>query len=290
MLMRSLLKRSKASKRFGVPKFLLIGMAIVLALALASVAYAVIVQEGDITIKPNKTSTKKKLVNAKLRVQFNMHDDTGVKPPALKKVTIRLNKDGKYNGRYLKHKCQLPKLFVEGPNRSCKKAIIGRGTADADARPFLESVFATVFVFHADFTKCDLAHQKVDGQVPCRTKSKSASNRNRDLIIVYAIPDIGPVVYTLGTVTKKRMGKYGYEMVYWVPIIPTLPNKPLASVVEFDATTYKKWVKKGKKKVPLIQTPTTCKKGKWWGQITFTYRNGETASGEASKPCKKSRR
>jgi hypothetical protein len=115
------------------------------------------------------------------------------------------------------------------------------------------------------------------------------------------VPDISSPITVQGTVAKKGavscakgQGQCDYVLTFDVPLIPTLPNAPPASVLSVKTKTKSVFVRKkkrvrGKKrtvKIPYIGAPKECK-GKWVADLNITFQDGQTSTSEASLPCKK---
>jgi hypothetical protein len=258
---------------------LIVSVSVLLAALIAvSVALAAGTTTLEIKASPNKVSkSKSKLTPIRLAINvgFGDTDPAAPQPPYLKKVVIRFNEGGTYNGK-LFPKCKASALLAKGPSACPKGSKIGKGTATAAAQPVLPSVNAVLTLFNGE----------LKGGVPT--------------VIIYAVPDISSPLTISGTVKKGPKvscgdgGKCDYVLTFDVPDIPTLPGQPNAAVITTKTQTDNVFVKKkkrvkGKKKtvkIPLIGAPTKCT-GKWVADSNVTFGDGSTATAKTSAPCKK---
>jgi hypothetical protein len=249
---------------------------LLVALVVTSVALAAPTTTLEIKATPNKASkSKKKLTPIRLTINTTFADPAAPQPPPLRKVTIRFNEGGTYNGK-LFPKCKFAALQAKGTSACPKGSKIGKGSATASAQPVIPLVNATVTVFNGE----------PKGGVPT--------------VLLYNVPDISSPITIQGTVTKKPAsacgdgGKCDYVLEFPVPDIPTLPGQPNASVLTVKTQTDNVFVKKKKKvhgkkktvKIPLIGAPVKCT-GKWVAESTVLFADGTTASTKTSAPCKK---
>lgn len=257
-------------------KSLAIAVALLGALVFASVAFGAVVTTLNVTTTPNKASTKKKLTPTRLGIDISTADPALDQPPPLRKVVIRFNKTGTFNGK-LFPKCKFEKLRVRGPKACPKGSKVGLGTAQASAKPIIDLVNAKVTIFNGELR----------GGVPT--------------VILYNVPDISSPVTVFGTVKKVSptscadgAGQCDYVLTFDVPEIPTLPNAPPASVLNVKTKTLNVFVKKKKRingrkrivKIPYIGNPKVCT-GKWVADATFSFSDGQTSTNSASATCRK---
>jgi hypothetical protein len=245
-------------------------------LVLASSAPAALVQGFEVLPRPNKASKKHEPRSISLRIRIGIRDDAGARPSALRRVVIRFNKGGRFNGRRLP-KCDPDELRARGPTACPRRSKIGSGTATADARPI------------------------VSGVVDARLSIYNGERRNgNETILIYAVPDISSPITLVGRLDEKRSRRYDYRLTFDVPPIPTLPGQPNASVTSVVTQTYRRIVQRkrvrfrihGKLRrrtvrVPLIAAPRTCRKRKWYAEGTFTYESGETIQRSISTRCRR---
>lgn len=246
------------------------------ALIAAAVAFAAPTTTLEIKTSPNKASkSKKKLQAIRLTINTTFSDPAAPQPPPLRKVVIRFNSGGTYNGK-LFPKCKFSAIQAKGPSACPKGSKIGSGTATASAQPVIALVNAKVTIYNGE----------LKNGVPS--------------VILYNVPDISSPIAVQGTVEKKSAsacgdgGKCDYVLTFNVPDIPTLPGQPNASVLTVKTQTSKVFIKKKKKvrgkkrtvKIPLIGAPTKCT-GKWVAESNVTFADGSTASAKTSASCKK---
>jgi hypothetical protein len=252
---------------------------VVAALLATLIAVSVAFAQGTTTLEiktspAKKSKSKKKLtpIQLAINVGFGNADPAAPQPPYLRKVVIRFNEGGTYNGK-LFPKCNAAKLLANGPSACPKGSKIGKGTATASAQPVIPSVNAVLTLFNG----------QPKGGVPT--------------VIIYAVPDISSPLTIVGTVKKgskvscaSGQGKCDYVLSFDVPDIPTLPGQPNAAVITTKTKTDKVFVKKKKKgktvKIPLIGAPTKCT-GKWVADSVVTFGDGSTANAESTASCKK---
>jgi hypothetical protein len=79
-----------------------------------------------------------------------------------------------------------------------------------------------------------------------------------------------------------------------VPLVPTLPGQPNATLTYFEVKTGAKIRKRkrvrGKRRrvtIHYIENPRRCRKSGWRWQIDFTYENRESLSPTDSSRCKR---
>jgi len=241
-----------------------IGIAAAL-MAVVAVAQADVVQTFSVSTPPAKAGKP---------IALNVSETTadsagpGTAPPPLRRQIIRFNKGGQFNGKYF---ARCKKSTILAKTTCSKKSKIGTGSATATALPIVPLVNAPLTLWNG---------QRQNG---------------RDTVYVFAIPDIGPNLLTIGEISKKKGGPYDYNLDFKIDPIQTLPGAPDASVTSVKTKTpIKKIVKRknGRKTTHyLLVGPKKCSGGKWLGEAEFHYqRVGEpevVKSLQASTPCKK---
>ena len=95
-------------------KLIALALAIAASLIVAAVALAAVTTTFKVTATPSKASTKKKVRPIALGVDIGIVDPAVAQPPPLKKVVIRFNEGGIFNGK-LFPKCNAAKLLSQGP-------------------------------------------------------------------------------------------------------------------------------------------------------------------------------
>ena len=129
-------------------------------------------------------------------------------------------------------KCSPAALRARGPRACPKGSKLGTGSAIGAAPPIVtDPVNAKITLFNGT----------LDGRNPT--------------IIIYALPDLGPVMTLPGVLRSGRGTPYGYVLDTPVPPIKTLPSAPDASVTFFDATTRDLTVKRRGRTIHYIDSP-----------------------------------
>ena len=257
-------------------KLIVLGMALVASLMAAAVAFAAVTTTFKVTASPSKASTKKKERSISLGVDIGITDPAVPQPPPLKKVVIRFQSGGKFNGKQFP-KCKFSALQAKGERACPKGSKVGTGKATASAKPIIDLVNATMTIFNGE------------------------PKGGKPTILLYNIPDISSPITLQGTLDKKSAsscadgkGTCDYTLTFEVPDLPTLPNAPPASVLTVKTKTGGVFVKKKKKvngkrrtvKIPYIGAPNVCK-GTWVAEGSFSYTDGQSSLVSVSAPCKK---
>ena len=251
------------------PIFSIVALAVAISLVPAGVASALTnTVDFKANVVPYKLSTKKKKVGLRLDVDFVIKnaDPAGGKPAALNNVVIQFPAGAIANPKSFPT-CDPEKLKSQGPN-ACSKALIGTGTAVADASPLLPVVDAKMNVYNGTPV----------GGVP--------------RITFWASAELVSVVLVFSGKLTKETGKYSYKLDVEVPHIPTLPGNPDAAVAEVHVKVQKKvtkTVKKGKKKVKqtinYIDSPSKCSTGGFPFHWKMGYWDGDPTEGDFTLPC-----
>lgn len=235
----------------------------VAALALATFAFAAssamaVTQTLNVTSSQKKKSTKKKprATTLHLSGEVDNNPDTG-RPYDVTSFDIKAA--DKFGVTVPKAKCSSEELKTEG--KCTNGSLVASGTATVD-NTVLTPNPTTV---------------KVDFYNTTRKAGDIATLR------VYAKVSVATITDGLFVNIRAVGGK---------PVIHmdvTFPDslKQLASpiVKSLDVTTKKLMVKKGKKKLPFLYTPTTCSGGVWNFTGSFNYTGGLTATTETSTRC-----
>jgi len=228
----------------------LTAVGIVLAVGLAAqTAGAVTTQEVSFHAKYNKRDRHKTRAGLSLRTTFSITDPAAPAPLQLDRTTLRFPKGAVVNGKYFP-KCKLSAIQAKGPKGCPKGSRIGGGTARGTAPPIVENVAAKVTLFNG---------------VPVG---------GNPTLIIYSLPDLGPVLVMSGVPKPDRSGPYGYVLNVDVPPIKTLPSAPDASVTFFDATVNNISVRRGRRKINYIDSPVLCNGTFFLLDGAFTYRGG----------------
>lgn len=153
-------------------------------------------------------------------------------------------------------KCNPAKLSAQGVAGCPKKSKVGSGNLTADGRPVVETpVRGTVTAFNGTYSG------------------------GKPRYLLYVIPELSSPIVLVGSLR-------GTTLTIPVPLIPTLPDQPNATLTKFFVKTGGK-VKKGKKKINYITNAKKCPAGGYAWKFDFTYENGETLSPTDTAPCKK---
>jgi hypothetical protein len=222
---------------------------LVTAGAVASAAIAVTTQDVSFQGKYDKRDRNKVRGGLSLRTTFSITDPGARAPLQLDRTTLRFPKGSVVNGRYFP-KCKLAAIQSKGPKGCPKGSRIGGGTARGAAPPIVDSVAAKVSLFNG---------------VPV---GKDPT------LIIYSLPDLGPVLVMSGVLKSDRSGRYGYILDVTIPPIKTLPSAPDASVTFFDATVNNLSVKRGHRRINYIDAPVLCNGTYFLLDGAFSYRGG----------------
>lgn len=238
-----------------------VGLAIALVGVVAVTAVAIAGEAGpspsgqtqglEASHSPNKASKKKKKVGTKAKITLNLKKQDGTQPSPTIDAVVTLPKGMGLN--YTKFvACDKAKLEANGPSGCPSKSKIGSGKLTAGAEPVIPSVQGTVTAFNG--------------------KNKT--------YLLYVVPEISSPLVIPGKLKGKSVLDFD------VPLVPTLPGQPNATLTFFEVTTGGK-AKKGKKKFNYLENPTKCPSGGWLWKIAFKYENGESLTPEDSATCKK---
>jgi hypothetical protein len=228
------------------------GAAVVMAALLAlpaMPAQAATTQEVEFTARYAKSARNKERGGISLRTTIRITDNAGAPAPLqLTHTTLRFPKGAVVNARFFP-KCNPAALRQRGPRACPRGSRIGSGKAIGLAPPIVQDpVNAKVTLFNG----------KPEGRNPS--------------IIIYAIPDLGPVMTLPGVLRSGRGTPYGYVLDTPVPPIKTLPNAPDASVTLFDATTRDLTVRRRGRTIHYIDSPVLCDGTFFMLDGQFTYQ------------------
>jgi hypothetical protein len=214
-------------------------------------ASAVTTQQVSFTGKYNKRDRHKVRGGLSLRTTFSITDPGAPAPLQLERTTLRFPKGSTVNGRAFKQ-CKLTTLQAKGPKGCPKGSRLGGGTAKGAAPPIVDSVAAKVSLFNG----VPVGHDPT--------------------LLIYTLPDLGPVIALEGVLKNDRSGRYGYVLDVPVPPIKTLPSAPDAAVTFFDATVNNLSVKRGHRRINYIDAPVLCNGTYFLLDGAFSYRGGIT--------------
>jgi hypothetical protein len=214
-------------------------------------ASAVTTQQVSFTGKYSKRDRHKVRGGLSLRTTFSITDPAAPAPLQLERTTLRFPKGSIVNGRFFK-KCKLTTLQAKGPKGCPGGSRLGGGTAKGAAPPIVDSVAAKVTLFNG----VPVGHDPT--------------------LLIYVLPDLGPVIALEGVLKADRSGRYGYILDVRVPPIKTLPSAPDAATTFFDATVNNLSVKRGHRRVNYIDAPVLCNGTYFLLDGAFSYRGGVT--------------
>jgi hypothetical protein len=215
-------------------------------------AGAVTTQTVEFKAKYSKRDRHKARGGLSLRTIINISDPAAPAPLQLQRTTLRFPKGAVVNARYFP-KCKLNAIRAKGPRACPKGSKLGSGRARGAAPPIVASVNAKVTLYNGD---------TVGGN---------------PTIIIYTLPDLGPILALQGTLKKGGSGSnYGYVLDVAVPPIATLPSAPDASVTFFDATVADQTVKRRGRTIHYIDAPVLCTGTYFLLDGAFGYAGGVT--------------
>jgi hypothetical protein len=219
----------------------------VLATAVAP-ASAATTQEVEFTARYAKSDRNKERGGLSLRTTIRITDNAAPAPLQLTNTLLRFPKGAVVNARFFP-KCNPATLRQRGPRGCPRGSKLGTGRAIGLAPPIVQDPVNT---------KVTLFNGTLSGRNPT--------------IIIYAIPDLGPVMTLPGVLRSGRGTPYGYVLDTPVPPIKTLPNAPDASVTLFDATTRDLTVRRRGRTIHYIDSPVLCDGTFFMLDGQFTYQ------------------
>jgi hypothetical protein len=207
-------------------------------------------QSVEFTAKYSKRDRHSARGGISLRTQIRIEDKSAPAPLQLSHTLLRFPKGAVLNGRYFP-KCNPANLRKSGPRGCPRGSKIGSGRAIGVAPPIVTDDVNT---------KITLFNGTPQGGNPT--------------IIIYAIPDLGPVMTLPGVLRSGRGTPYGYVLDTEIPPIQTLPSAPNASVKLFDATTRDVTVRRRGRTIHFIDSPVLCDGTFFLLDGQFTYQGG----------------
>jgi hypothetical protein len=218
------------------------------ALALPAPAPAATTQEVEFTARFAKSDRHKQRGGISLRTTIRITENAAPAPAQLTNTTLRFPKGAVVNARFFP-KCSPATLRARGPRACPRGSRIGSGTAIGVAPPVVT----------------DPVNTKI-------TLFNGTSQGRNPTIIIYAVPDLGPVMTLPGVLRSGRGTPYGYILDTEVPPIKTLPSAPDASVTFFDATTRDLTVRRRGRRIHYIDSPVLCDGTYFLLDGQFTYQ------------------
>jgi hypothetical protein len=214
------------------------------------------IQTLEVTHSPGKASTKKKPKGVKVKVVLTLRKADGTKPSPTVDTIVTLPRGMGLNYRDFPT-CSQSALESQGPRGCPSKSKVGTGRLEADASPVLAKVGGTVTAYNG---------------------------RNRTYLL-YVVPEISSPLVIPGKLEGSRVLDFD------VPLVPTLPGQPNATLTYFEVTTGGTITKtkrvKGKRKrvkINYLENPTRCSGGYDW-KLDFGYENGERLAPTDSASC-----
>ncbi len=192
-------------------------------------------------------------MGTKLKVVLTLRKADGTKPSPTTDVVVHLPKGMGLN--YSKFpKCNRAKLERQGPKACPKGSKVGTGRLEADASPVLARVGGTVTAF----------------------------NGTARTYLLYIVPEISSPLVIPGKLKSKT------TLDFDVPLVPTLPGQPNATLTYFEVTTggkYRKRVRGKRRTYNYLENPTKCPSAGYPYTFDFAYENGERLSVRDTAPC-----
>jgi hypothetical protein len=215
----------------GTKRIVMVGVIAVLAAAVP--AAAITTESIEFQGRYSSGARGKQRAGLSLRTTINISDPDAKAPLRLTRTLIRFPKGAVTNGRFFP-KCNPAALQARGPSACPKGSLLGKGKGRGAAPPFVDSIDAKVSLYNGTLTG---GNQRV---------------------LIYTIPDIGPILVFTGVLKKVHGPRYGYVLDTPVPRIPTLPNQPDAAVTYFDATIRDLTVRRHGRRIHYIDSPVQC--------------------------------
>jgi hypothetical protein len=247
------------------------GVAIAALVAITSIAIAGElrspsgqIQTLDTKHSPTKASKRQHPRGARLTVKLSLKRLDGSKASPTTRAVVHLPKRVGLNYRDFPT-CDQRKLEAGGPKACPSKSKVGTGSLRADARPVVPT--------------------EVAGKV-------TAFNGKKRTYLLYVVPEISSPLVIPG---KLKGSKRSPRLDFHVPLVPTLPGQPNATLTYFEVKTGAKIKKRkrvrGKRRrvtVNYIENPRSCsRKSGWKWRIDFTYENGEQLAPPDAAKCRR---
>jgi hypothetical protein len=214
-------------------------------------AAAVTTEQVEFTAKYSKQDRNKERGGISLRTRFTITDPDAPAPLQLTRTLLRFPKGAVVNGRRFP-RCKIEALRARGPRACPRGSKLGSGTARGAAPPIVDNVNAKVSLYNG-----------------------AGGGRNPS-VIIYSIPDLGPIITLEGEIEPDRNGPYGYVLDVAVPPIKTLPSAPDASVTFFDVTTRNLTLRRRGRTIHYIEGPVLCDGTFFLLDGAFSYQGGVT--------------
>jgi hypothetical protein len=206
---------------------------------------------------PSKKSSKRKKTGTKVKIVLTLKKSDATKPSPTTDAIVTLPKGMGLNYRDFPQ-CTQASLEKSGPKACPKGSKVGTGRLEADASPVIAKVGGTVTAYNG--------------------KNKS--------YLLYIVPEISSPLVIPGKLKGSNVLDFD------VPLVPTLPGQPNATLTYFEVTTgatirKTKRVngKRRKVKVNYLENPTRCPSGGYPWKIAFKYENAESLAPTDAASC-----
>jgi hypothetical protein len=237
------------------------------ALAVSGMALGAATSTFSFKVSPNKVPKKKyKPVALSTDLQTSYTNPGNSNPGgAVERTKIFLDKNFKINPKAAK-KCsanQLANQTMAGAMAACKKAKVGKGTAQATANGAFD-INGCVLLFNGKPKGGNPTLQvftRVQASNPSTISCQDPANNNQ-----------GNTTILLTGVLKDASGKYG----------KVLDVNHITQAAAFPLTIFKTKIKKGN----YISARCKAKSKKWNMQTTWTYNDGTKHTEKANQKCK----
>jgi hypothetical protein len=221
------------------------------------------VQTLDAGHSSTKASTRKRSRGTYVTIKLSLRRADAGKASPTTGAVVHLPRGIRLNYRDFPA-CDQNKLESDGPRGCPRKSKVGRGRIRADARPVVTN--------------------EVGGTV-------TAFNGKRRTYLLYVVPEISSPLVIPGRLKGSRSKP---RLDFDVPLVPTLPGQPNATLTYFEVKTGGKVKKRkrvrGKRRrvtVNYIENARRCGKSGWDWKIDFTYENGERLSPTDEVRCRR---
>lgn len=221
------------------------------ALVLPAPGAAATSEQVEFSAKYSKRDRNKARGGISLRTRFTITDPAAPAPLQLTKTVLRFPKGARVNGRFFP-RCNANALRARGPKACPRGSQLGSGTARGAAPPIVDNVNAKITLYNG------------------------SAGGSRSSVIIYSVPDLGPIMTMEGVVQPGGRSPYGYVLSVDVPPIKTLPSAPDASVTFFDATTRDLTTRRRGRTIHYIDGPVLCDGTFFLLDGQFGYQGGVT--------------
>jgi hypothetical protein len=242
------------------------GALLICAIAAGAFAKPITVTAGNLVLRFDSSITpkalpKKKLAPITFRISADISTKDGRHPPAAKTFEGEVDQNGALNPKGLPacKQGQLEARTTQAALAACKKALIGKGFAEAEVE-FAES---------APF----------DAKGPLLVFNGGGNARKTKILVhVYANVPVPTAFITPVTVTKIKNGKYGLKIDSRIPVVAG----GAGSLTKFEITNRKIFTFRGKKQSYFL---AKCPSGNLFGKGDVAFTDGTRLKGTVAIPC-----